>query len=90
MGRNVNAPSIANPTMKARITLMLNTEERNSLMGRFGSVARVSTMTKTASATTEPANSPRIVVDVQGYSVPPRDNARVSPEAPRDTNTIPR
>ena len=69
---------------------MLNTEERNSLMGRIGSVARVSTMTKPASATTEPTNSPRIVVDVQGYSVPPQDNARVSPEAPRDTNTIPR
>jgi hypothetical protein len=31
---------------------MVNTEERNSLMGRIGSVARVSTMTKTASATT--------------------------------------
>ena len=59
---------------------MLNTEERNSLMGRIGSIGWVSMMTKTASATTEPANSPRIVVDVQGYSVPPQDNARVSPE----------
>jgi hypothetical protein len=90
VGRNVNAPNIANPTMKARITLMLNTAERNSLMGRIGSVARVSTTTNTASATIEPANSPRIVVDVQGYCVPPHDNARVSPEAPRETNTMPR
>ena len=76
--------------MNARTTQTLNTDERNSRSGRIGSVARVSTTTNSASATTEPTNSPRIVVDVQGYCVPPQDNARVSPTAPRETNTMPR
>jgi len=71
------------------VTQTLNTDERKSRSGRIGSAARLST-TNTASATTEPANSPTIVPEVQGYWVPPQDNARVSPAAPNETKTMPR
>jgi hypothetical protein len=38
----------------------------NSRIGRIGSAARDSTRTKTASATTDPANRPTMTGDVHG------------------------
>ena len=60
VGRNVSAPSIANPTMNPRMQHTVNTGLANSRIGRIGSAARISTHTKTASDATEPANSPMI------------------------------
>ena len=60
VGRNVSAPSIANPTMNPRMQHTVNTGLANSRIGRIGSAARVSTHTKTASAAAEAANSPMI------------------------------
>ncbi len=90
MGRNVIAPSIANPTMNASTTHTENTEERNSRSGRIGSVALLSTNTKITSDSSEPAISRMIVGEPHAYSIPPQDSARVSPAAPSDTNTMPR
>ena len=50
VGRNVNAPSIANPTMNARMQHTVNTGLANSRIGRIGSAAWDSTHTKIASA----------------------------------------
>ena len=51
VGRNVIAPSIANPTMNASTTHTLNTEDRNRCSGRIGSSALASTNTKMPSDT---------------------------------------
>jgi hypothetical protein len=72
VGRNVIDPSIANPTMKARATHTLKTEERNSRSGSTGSTARRSTNTKITRDTSDPAIIQMIVEDPHGYSVPPR------------------
>src|SRR5579875_1099139 len=86
VGRNVIEPIIAKPTMKLSTEATLNTRLRNNRIGRIGSAARSSTNTKTASATTEPANRAMIVAEPQAYWVPPQDVARVSPVAPSATN----
>jgi hypothetical protein len=70
VGRNVMAPSIANPTMNASTTQTEKTDERKSRSGRIGSTARDSKRTKSASATTDPANRPRMKADVHEYWVP--------------------
>ena len=90
VGRNVIAPSMANPTMKASTTHTLNTEDRNRCSGRIGSLALASTNTKMPSETIDAANRPMIVADPQAYWVPPQDSASVRPEAPNETNTIPK
>ena len=90
MGRNVIAPSIAKPTMKARITHTLKTDDVNSRSGRIGSVARRSTNAKITSDTSDPMIIQTMVGEVHGYSVPPQDSASVSPAAPRETKTMPR
>src|SRR5690349_3191401 len=89
VGRKVNAPSMAKPTMKPRTQQMVNTGLANSRTGRIGSTARDSTQTKTASATAEAANSPMITGDPHAYSPPPQLVASVRPEAPTPTNRMP-
>src|SRR3954471_555108 len=89
VGRNVSAPSIAKPTMKPRMQQTVKTGLANSRMGRIGSVARVSTQTKKASATAEATNNPTIIGEPQAYSPPPQLVARVSPEAPMPTSRMP-
>ena len=58
VGRNVSAPSIANPTMNPRTQHTVNTGLANSRIGRIGSAARVSTQTKMASATSRGREQP--------------------------------
>ena len=65
VGRNVSAPSIANPTMNPRMQHTVNTGLANSRIGRIGSATWVSTHTKIASARAEAANSPMITGDDQ-------------------------
>ena len=60
VGRNVNAPSIANPTTNPRMQHTVNTGLANSRIGRIGSAARVSTHTKIARAAAETTNNPMI------------------------------
>ena len=89
VGRNVNAPSIANPTTKDSTQHTVNTGLANSRIGRIGSAARLSTHTNAASATTEPTNRPMITGEPHAYLLPPQLVARVRPEAPRPTSTMP-
>ena len=80
---------MANPTMKPRMQQTVKTGLVNSRMGRIGSAARVSTQTKTASAAADAANNPMITGEPHAYSPPPQLVARVRPEAPRPTDTMP-
>jgi hypothetical protein len=66
VGRNVNAPSIANPTMKASVRQTENTERLNRRIGKIGSAARRSTTTKMSNATAPSTNSPRICAEIHG------------------------
>jgi hypothetical protein len=66
VGRNVNDPSIANPTTKLSGVATANTGFRNSRIGRVGSGTRSSTNTNATSTTTEPTTSPTIGADAQG------------------------
>ena len=75
--------------MNARMQHTVNTALLNSLIGRIGSAARISTRMKMPSATRETTNSPMIVGEVQAYSVPPQLVARVRPDAARPTNRMP-
>src|SRR3954447_26843251 len=90
VGRNVSAPSIANPTMNASDTVTLNTDEVNNRNGSTGSVALCSTNTKMPSATNDATTMPMMVAEPHGYSVPPHDSASVSPAEPSETNRMPR
>ncbi len=65
VGRNVIAPSIANPTTKDSTQHTVNTGLANSRIGRIGAVARFSTQTNTPRATAAPANNPMMVGDPQ-------------------------
>jgi hypothetical protein len=89
VGMNVNAPSIANPTMNDNTQHTVKTGLRNSRIGRIGSATWLSTHTKIASAATDATNSPMIVGEPHAYSVPPQLVASVSPDAPTPTNTMP-
>src|SRR5215212_10013050 len=60
VGRNVNAPSMAKPTMNDSTQHTVNTGLRNSRIGRIGSAARLSTHTKAANVAAEPMNKPMI------------------------------
>ena len=89
VGRNVIAPSIANPTMNASTTHTENTDDRNRRSGRIGSTARPSTTTKIASDSSEAADqqddrrrAPLVLDAAPGQR-------QVSPAAPSDTNTMP-
>src|SRR5262245_38030055 len=66
VGRNVSAPSMANPTTNDSTQHTENTGSPNRRIGRIGSLARNSTTTNTTSAATEPTNSPMIVAEPQG------------------------
>src|SRR5689334_7990337 len=66
VGRNVRAPSIANPTTKDNPQQTVNTEFWNSRIGRIGAAARLSTQAKMHNAITEPTNRPMIVGDPHG------------------------
>ena len=89
VGRNVSAPSIANPTMKPRMQQTLNTGLANRRMGRIGSAVLASTQTKTASAAKDARNSPMIIGEVQAYSLPPQLVASVRPDAASPTKRMP-
>ena len=89
VGRNVNAPSIANPTMNPRMQHTVNTGLANRRIGRIGSATWDSTHTKIASARAEPTNSPMITGDDQAYVLPPQLVASVRPEAPTPMNRMP-
>ena len=90
VGRKVIEPIIAKPTMKLRIEARVNTRPRNNRIGRIGSSARSSTKTKMASEISEAPNSPMMVAEPHAYWVPPQEVARISPLAPRPTNSTPR
>lgn len=64
---------------------MVNTRLPNRCSGRIGATALLSTNTKSAIATADPANSP-IVGDDQAYVLLPQVVARVRPVAPRPMN----
>ncbi len=66
VGRNVRAPSIANPTTKDRTQHTVNTGLPNSRVGRIGAAARLSTQANTHNAITEPTNRPMMVGDPHG------------------------
>ena len=90
VGRKVIAPSMAKPTMNARMTEIVNTDERNSRSGRIGSAARDSASTNSPRLTAETTNSPTMVGESQAYWVPPHETARVRQPAPAATHTAPK
>src|SRR3954469_15059305 len=90
VGRNVIVPSRANPTMKLRVELTLNTFSRKSRSGRIGSAARCSAYTNATRQNTAPTTSPMIVGEPQAYWTPPQLVARIRPAEPSEMNTIPK
>src|SRR5437588_12716877 len=66
VGRNVRAPSIANPTTKDSTQHTVNTGLANSRVGRMGAATRLSTQPKMHSEIREPANSPIMVGEPHG------------------------
>src|SRR5262249_31649573 len=66
VGRNDSAPSMAKPTTNESTQHTVKTGSAKSRIGRIGSLARSSTATNTASAATDPTNSPIIVGDPHG------------------------
>ena len=89
VGRKVIAPSIAKPTTIAMTEDSENTGLVNSRSGSIGSVARRSAQMKTGTASTAAAISPMMNAESQGYSVPPRLVARVSPAATTEIAATP-
>src|SRR5882757_6867201 len=75
--------------MKLSTEQTANTGFLNSLVGSIGWAARVSTQQNSASATTPPANRPRITGEPQAYSLPPQLVARISALAPTATSPMP-
>ncbi len=65
VGRNVIAPSIANPTTNDSTQHTVKTGFANKRIGRIGSGARRSTITKPTSASAEATNNPMIVAEPQ-------------------------
>ncbi len=70
VGRNVNAPSMANPTTNDSTQQTVNTGLANSRVGRMGADSgpdeRLSTQTKMPRAAAEAANSTTIVGELHG------------------------
>jgi hypothetical protein len=86
----VIAPNMEKPTISPSRLEMVNTRPRNSDSGITGSAAPRSTTMNSATATSAPAPSPRIVGEAHGYWVPPQVVSSTTHTTAAASSAVPR